>query len=167
MHKLIIAVKCVWSKWKHWIKNSAQFIKHCDSKFNRMHLKYSCYCNVFIFKSDTFLKMLNQWLFRWMEALSNLSISREYFELLCWLLNNVMPENNILHFGLFIGGLCVGRVDKSRCEGDFGNSWARHYKQRSLVCHSQWFQHVDTGHPECANGRSRPIHVPSKYIFYT
>lgn len=76
-----------------------------------------------------------------------------YLKLICWILMECWN--------------CAGCVDKSWCEGNFSYSWARHHKQRSSICHSQRFQHMDPSYSKRSNGRSRPIHVPGEYTLFT
>lgn len=119
----------------------------------------------FHFRSQSQIKWyFKQWKsFFKLESLHNHLFNYSFFG--CWccrwtnlkpcLVNHlIFPENNMRFFNRLLG-LCVGCVDKSWCESNFGHPWACHYKQRSFVCHSQWFQHMDPCYSKCSHGRSR------------
>lgn len=36
-----------------------------------------------------------------------------------------------------------GRLDKGRHQGNIGNPRARYYQQRTIICNTQRFQHMD------------------------
>lgn len=127
MHVTAILAKVVFFwKWTHEIETNVNIGK-CFNCW--LGISWCAEFDVFISKSDNGLVFqAMKILFEWNHCtIIYLTTFFHEFDAICWTNDSILPENNMWYLNSMSGG-CVGCVDKSGCEGDFGHSWTCHHK---------------------------------------